>query len=300
MPEFPDIELYRVRLAERIVGSNVESLTFFNPFVLRSYAVAPQEFTGLKVVGIERLGKRIVIAVENERFIVIHLMVAGRLQWQSPAPDAKRATGKIQLAAFRFSTGLLSLIESSTRKRASIHLVAGRAGLAEHERGGLNLMDSTPAEFAQRLRATNRTLKRALTDPRTFDGIGNAYSDEILFAARISPVRTTGSLKDEEVERLHRATVETLIHWTEKLQRTVPGFPKNADVTAFRPDFAVHNRFGHPCPNCGAPIQHIVYAENETNYCARCQNEGRLLADRSLSRLLKDDWPKTLEEMLGG
>jgi formamidopyrimidine-DNA glycosylase len=299
MPELPDIELYRVRLEERLVGATLESLAFFNPFVLRSYAPPPQELVGRKVEGIERLGKRLVIALEGERFIVIHLMIAGRLQWQSPPPPSKKAMGKVQLAALRFSSGQLSLVEISTKKRASIHLVSGRAGLAEHDRGGLNLLRATATEFGDRLKNTNRTLKRALTDPRSFDGIGNAYSDEILHAARLSPVRTTGSLDEEEIARLLEATRHVLVDWTAKLQAIFPDFPKPAAITAFRPDFAVHGRFGEPCPTCGAPVQHIVYAENETNYCARCQNEGRLLADRSLSRLLKDDWPKTLEEMVG-
>jgi formamidopyrimidine-DNA glycosylase len=299
MPELPDIELYRTRLRERVAGETLESLTVFNPFVLRSFAPKPAEVAGARVLDVERLGKRLVLVMDEERFVVIHLMIAGRLQWQSPAPPPKRATGKIQLAAWRFSSGLLTLVETSTKKRASIHLVQGREGLREHTRGGLDVLTATPEAFATRLRATNRTLKRALTDPSAFDGIGNAFSDEILFDARLSPVKTTQALDDAAVGRLHESAQRVLSAWTERLQREVPKFPKPAEVTAFRPDFAVHNRFGHPCPECGAPIQHIVYAENETNYCARCQNEGRLLADRSLSRLLKDDWPKTLEEMVG-
>jgi formamidopyrimidine-DNA glycosylase len=241
-----------------------------------------------------------VFVLEGDRFVVIHLMIAGRLQWQSPAPPAKRATGKVQLAAFRFAEGQLTLVETSTRKRASIHLVQGREGLAEHTRNGLDVLTATPEAFAARLKATNRTLKRALTDPRTFDGIGNAFSDEILFAARLSPVKTTQSLSDEATERLRVGARDVLVEWTEKLQRQCPKFPTSSQVTASRPDYAVHDRFGLPCPVCESPVQRIVFAENETNYCARCQNEGRLLADRSLSRLLKDDWPKTLEEMVGG
>ena len=300
MPELPDIELYRKRLEERLVGRTLESLAVFNPFVLRSFSPKPAEIAGMRVEAIERLGKRLVFALEDARFVVIHLMVAGRLQWQSPAPPAKRAMGKVQLAAFRFDNGQLTLVETSTKKRASIHLVAGREGLREHSRGGLDVLTATPEAFAERLRATNRTLKRALTDPRAFDGIGNAFSDEILFAAKLSPVKLTRSLDDEATERLRVATREVLVHWTAKLQAQIPGFPKPAQVTAFEPDFAVHGKFGEPCIECGSPVQRIVYAENEANYCARCQNEGRLLADRSLSRLLKDDWPKTLEEMVGG
>jgi formamidopyrimidine-DNA glycosylase len=299
MPELPDIELYRARLAERLIGQPLESITFFNPFVLRSFATPASDLVGHEVTGIERLGKRLVIALEGELFVVIHLMIAGRLQWQSPAPAVKKAQGKIQLAALRFPNGQLSLVEMSTKKRASIYLVKGRDGLKEHDRAGLDLLSSTREAFRERLLASNRTLKRALTDPRSFDGIGNAYSDEILFHAQLSPVRTTSHLKEDEIARLHRATVDTMEHWIDKLQATIPGFPKPAEITAFRPDFATHGKYNQPCPTCGAPIQHIVYAENETNYCAHCQNEGRLLADRSLSRLLKSDWPKTLEEMLG-
>lgn len=300
MPELPDIELYRARLRDCVRGKPLESLTVFNPFVLRSFAPKPEEIAGATVLDIERLGKRIVFALEEDRFVVIHLMIAGRLQWQVPAPAVKRATGKVQLAAFRFPHGQLTLVETSTRKRASIHLVQGRAGLSEHGRGGLDVITATPQAFAHRLKATNRTLKRALTDPRTFDGIGNAFSDEILFAARLSPVKTTQSLDDEATERLRVACRDVLVEWTEKLQREYPKFPRPAEVTATRLDYAVHDRFGQPCPVCQSPVQRIVFAENETNYCARCQNEGRLLADRSLSRLLKDDWPKTLEEMVGG
>lgn len=299
MPELPDIELYRVRLEERIVGHTLQAVKAFSPFVIRSFAPQPQELVGQKVLSLERLGKRVVIALEGEMFIVIHLMIAGRLQWQSPLPPESKALGKMLLISFRFDNGQLSLSEISTRKRASVYFVAGREGLTAHTRGGISMLDSSTEEIAARLRSSSRTLKRILTDPATFDAIGNAYSDEILFHAQLSPVRTGASLSDEEIARLHDAAKKTLVEWTEILQREFPEFPRPQQITAFRPDFAVHGRFGEPCPRCGSPVQHIVYAENETNYCAKCQNEGRLLADRSLSRLLKSDWPKTLEEMLG-
>lgn len=300
MPELPDIELYRTRLNERLLGETYENTLVFNPFVVRSTSPAPRQLEERQVLGVERLGKRLVVALADGYFIVIHLMIAGRLQWQSPAPPLKRSNGKIQLAALRFSSGQLTLVESSTRKRASIHFVHGRENLAAHTRAGLNIYSVDASTFEARLRGQNHTLKRVLTDPHAFDGIGNAFSDEILFNARLSPLRMSRSLSDEESARLLAAAQTTLRDWTDRLQEQIPGFPKPNEVTAFRPDFAVHGRFGLPCPVCGSPVQHIVYAENETNYCAKCQNEGRLLADRSLSRLLKEDWPKTLEEMLGG
>jgi formamidopyrimidine-DNA glycosylase len=226
-------------------------------------------------------------------------MIAGRLQWQSPPPPDKKAFGKMLLASFRFEEGQLGLFEISSKKRASIYLVRGREGLDEHRRAGIDVFSASTEEFAEKLMQQNRTLKRALTDPNAFDGIGNAFSDEILFWARISPVRRTGSLTADEMKRLHEAAKSTLADWKARLELKYPAFPKSSDITAFRPEFATHGKFNQPCPVCGQPIQRIVYAENETNYCAQCQNEGRLLADRSLSRLLKDDWPKTLEEMLG-
>lgn len=299
MPELPDIELYRVRLAERLVGATLESVTIANPFVVRSVSPEPHEFVGKSILGIERLGKRLVLVFPEETFVVLHLMIAGRLQWSAPAPQAKKPAGKIQLAVFRFSSGQLVLTEVSTRKRASVHFVRGRTALLALGRGGADVRSLSHEDFAQRLKSRNRTLKRALTDPAEFDGIGNAFSDEILFRARLSPVRLTSSLTQEETLRLHDACASTLTDWTERLQAEIVSFPKPAQVTAFRPDYAAHGRYGLPCPVCGRPIQRIVYAENETNYCAFCQNEGRLLADRSLSRLLKSDWPKTLEEMVG-
>lgn len=299
MPELPDVELYITRLSERLVGQPLESLRVFNAFTLRSVCPSPKHLAGAVVQSVFRLGKRIVLEFEDERFCVIHLMIAGRFQWQEPLPPLKPGTGKIQLAAWRFPNGQLTLVESSTKKRAGIHLVGSRAELDAHTRSGLDLFSASSAEFIERLRAENRTLKRALTSPANFDGIGNAYSDEILFAARLSPVRLTKALSDEECERLFLAARETLGSWRERLPQIYRGFPRPSDITAFRPEFNVHGKFGKPCTVCGSPVQHIVYAENETNYCATCQNEGRLLADRSLSRLLKSDWPKTLEEMVG-
>ena len=296
MPELPDIELYLARLRERIVGERIERIQFYNPFVLRSVGLKASDIEMRMVTGVSRLGKRIVIELEEEKFIVIHLMIAGRFQWLIPDPTMKRPLGKVTIASIRFENGQLNLIEPSTKKRASIYLVKGIGGLDEHRRDGLYVLSATLAEFQTRLQAENRTLKRRLTDPNAFDGIGNAYSDEILFAAKLSPVRLTQALKPEEVERLYTATKQTLDEWRRKLQELYVGFPKPADVTAFRKDFATHGKFKQPCPVCGSPIQHIVYSENETNYCAKCQNEGRLLADRSLSRLLKSDWLKTLEE----
>ena len=208
--------------------------------------------------------------------------------------------GKVLLASFRFAEGQLNLVELSTKKRASVYLIRGRIGLEEHRRDGLDVFSATPVQFAERIRSENRTLKRMLTNPNAFDGIGNAYSDEILFAAKLSPVRLTRSLSDEEIQRLHTTAKDTFSHWEKRLQDDFIAFPKPGDITAFRPDFATHGKYGKPCPVCGKPIQHIVYSENETNYCASCQNEGRLLADRSLSRLLKSDWPKTLEQMEEG
>ena len=299
MPELPDIELYVARIAERVIGQRIERIKFYNPFVLRSVGVKPSEVEMRMVTGVSRLGKRIILELEEDKFIVIHLMIAGRFQWIAPPPLEKKALGKVLIASIRFENGQLNLIEMSTRKRASIFLVKGKDSLNEHRRDGLNVLEATPEEFASRLTHENRTLKRMLTNPTAFDGIGNAYSDEILFAAKLSPVKLTQSLKPDEVERLRIAAIDTLDHWRSRLLKLFPNFPKPGDITAFRPDFATHGKFKQPCPVCKAPIQHIVYAENETNYCAKCQNEGRLLADRSLSRLLKSDWPKTIEELEG-
>jgi formamidopyrimidine-DNA glycosylase len=299
MPELPDIELYVTRLAERVVGQRIERIRFYNPFVLRSVAVKPTDIEMRMVTGVSRLGKRIVLELEEDKFVIIHLMIAGRFQWISPPPPDQKALGKVLIASIRFEDGQLNLVEMSTRKRASIFLAKGKDSLKEHRRDGLNVFDATPEEFASRLKSENRTLKRMLTNPSAFDGIGNAYSDEILFAAKLSPVKLTQSLKPEEVTRLHNAAINTFNYWRNRLLELYPNFPKPTDITAFRPDFATHGKFKQPCPVCKAPIQHIVYAENETNYCAKCQNEGRLLADRALSRLLKSDWPKTIEEIEG-
>ena len=300
MPELPDIELYVTRIAERIVGQRLEKIRFYNPFVLRSVGVPPSDLEHKQVTAVSRLGKRIIIELEGDRFIVIHLMIAGRFQWVTPVPPLRKSMGKILIASLAFETGQLDLTEMSTKKRASIHLVKGKEGLDEHRRDGLNVFTATPQKFQQRLQSENRTLKRMLTNPNAFDGIGNAYSDEILFAAKLSPVRLTKALKPDEIERLLQAAKDTFDHWRKELLERYPGFPKPSDITAFRKDFATHGKFKQPCPVCGSPIQRIVYAENETNYCARCQNEGRVLADRSLSRLLKDDWPRTIEEMEEG
>jgi formamidopyrimidine-DNA glycosylase len=293
MPELPDITGYLECLAPRVVGQPLEHLLIRNPFVLRSVSPSPTEVAGARVTGLRRLGKRIVVALEGERFIVIHLMIAGRLRWH--AAGAK-PPGKAALALYDFPTGTLALTEAGTKRRASIHLVAGEAGLEAFHRGGLEVLEADQRQFAERLRTENHTLKRALTDPRLFSGIGNAYSDEILHRARLSPLALTRKLDDEAVARLFEATRTTLLDWTARLRAEVgSGFPDK--VTAFREGMAVHGRYREPCPVCGAPVQRIRYADNETNYCARCQIGGRLLADRAMSRLLHEDWPRSLDEV---
>jgi len=293
MPELPDIATYLDCLAPRVLGQPLEELAIRNPFVLRSVAPSPREIAGARVTGLRRLGKRIVLALEGERFIVIHLMIAGRLRWL--AAKAK-PPGKITLALARFPTGTLVLTEAGSRRRASIHLVEGEAGLGPFTRGGLEVLEADAAAFAERLRSENHTLKRALTDPRLFSGIGNAYSDEILHRARLSPLALTRKLDDESVKILFEATRATLLDWIGRLRGDAgAGFPET--VTAFREGMAVHGRYGKPCPVCGTPVQRIRYADNETNYCARCQTEGRLLADRALSRLLRQDWPRSIDEV---
>lgn len=299
MPELPDIELYRVRLSERLVGQPLLRLTFHNPFVLRSFAPPASDLVGRSVVSVERLGKRLLLALEDDFFVVLHLMIAGRLRWLPEGEGERRPQGKIQLATLTFCSGAIVLQEASTRKRASIHLVRGATNLSEHRRGGLNVLEIPFETFHARATTSKRTLKRLLTDPSLFDGVGNAFSDEILFAAKLPPTRSAGTLSEAESRRLYDAIRETLTHWIDKLQADIPGFPKPAEVTAFRSEFFTHGRYGEPCRVCGNPIQRIVYAENEANYCAQCQNGGKLIADRSLSRLLKNDWPKTLEEMSG-
>lgn len=299
MPELPDIELYVHCLRPRMVGQKLVRVRPYNPFIVRSVEPPASASEGLEIRAVSRIGKRIVLSLESDLHWVLHLMIAGRLRW-TPDVKALRQGGRIASIAFDFEHGQLTLTEASSHKRASAMLVSGRGTLDEIDPGGLNLFKADAGEFRDRLLSENRTLKRALTNPRWFDGIGNAYSDEILHAARLSPLRLTQSLSDEETVRLHGAAQETLKLWTVRLKHQFSNkFPGPGDVTAFRPDFAVHGKFGKPCPECGKPVQRIRYAENETNYCAVCQNEGRLFADRGLSRLLKEDWPKTLEEMLG-
>jgi formamidopyrimidine-DNA glycosylase len=293
MPELPDVELYRSALTARVSGQSIEAVRIGNPFVVRTYNPPIAEAAGRTVRGIRRLGKRLVFELDGPLFLVLHLMIAGRLRWRD---RGAAIPGKIGLLAFDFSEGTLLLTEAGSKRQAAVHVVEGEAALDEHDPGGLEVLDADLPAFAARLVADNHTLKRALTDPHIFSGIGNAYSDEILHAARLSPMKLTASLSDAEVERLFHATRETLQIWIERLAReTGGGFPEK--VTAFRPEMTVHGKFGKPCPVCGDPVQRIVYAHNEANYCARCQTEGRLLSDRALSRLLGRDWPKTLEEM---
>ncbi len=293
MPELPDVEVYREALAARLVGQPLAGLRLASPFLLRSVEPPVAALIGREVVGIERLGKRLIFAFAGELFAVLHLMIAGRLHWK--APGAKLAA-KVGLAAFDFPHGTLTLTEAGTKKRASLHLVRGREGLATHDRGGLEVLTADLAAFRAALERESHTLKRALTDPHLVSGIGNAYSDEVLHRARLSPFRLSRSLSAEEVAALFAATQAVLGEWTARLRAEMgEGFPEK--VTAFRPEMAVHGRFGQPCPDCGTPVQRIVYADNEANYCPTCQTAGRLLADRALSQLLKKDWPKTLEEL---
>jgi formamidopyrimidine-DNA glycosylase len=293
MPELPDITLYLEKLAPRILHQPLLRIEIRSPFVLRSVVPPLTAAEGKRVLALHRIGKRIVLALEGDLFVVIHLMIAGRFRW---GPPGSKAGGKLGLATFEFPNGSLQLTEAGTKRRASIHLVAGEAGLREFDRGGLEVLDADPGSFANRLTSENHTLKRALTDPRLFSGIGNAYSDEILHRAQLSPMALTTRLSEEEISRLYHATRETLQAWIERLSReTGEGFPEK--VTAFRDGMAVHGRYQQPCPACGSPVQRIRYADNETNYCARCQTGGRLLADRALSRLLKKDWPRSLDEI---
>ena len=292
MPELPDVAVYLEALERRILGARLERVRLLTPFLLRSVDPPLSAVAGTTVTGLRRLGKRLVIALDPDLFLVIHLMIAGRLHWK---PAGAKPPGRIGLAAFDFSTGTLVMTEAGTKKRASLDVVRGEATLRAHDPGGIEVLDADLAAFRAALTAENHTLKRVLTDPRVFSGIGNAYSDEILHRARLSPVKLSQALDDAEVQRLHAATRAVLIEWIDRLRREAgDDFPEG--VTAFRPDMAVHGRYGQPCPDCGAPVQRIVYAENETNYCARCQTGGRMLADRSLSRLLHSDWPRTLDE----
>ncbi|MGH7243155.1 MAG: Fpg/Nei family DNA glycosylase [Phycisphaerales bacterium] len=295
MPELPDIEVYIAALRSRVADRVLSRVLIRGPFVLRTFDPPVDAAEGKRVLSVERLGKRIVLGLEGELFLVIHLMIAGRLLWKKAGAQAR---GKIDLASFDFhDAGVLVLTEASPKKRASLHVLKGRGALAEHDRGGIDVLSCSPTEFGKVLIAENRTLKRRLTDSRAFSGIGNAYSDEILHAAQLSPVKLTTSLKADEIAKLHESTVRVLTEWIARLHAEFANrFPGVGEITAFRPEFAVHGRYGKPCPVCSSPVQRIVHAENETNYCATCQTGGKVLADRSLSRLLKDDWPRTIEE----
>jgi len=299
VPELPDVEVYLRKLGPRVVGQVLERIEVKSPFVVRSFDPAIREAVGRRVTGTRRVGKRIVLELEGDLFLVVHLMIAGRLRWRAPGVSRPAIAAKLELARFGFAGGTLHLTEASSKKRASIHLVRGRAGVAALDPGGLEPLSASVADFAAALRRENHTIKRSLTDPHLLSGIGNAYSDEILHRARMSPVKLTKRLSDDEIAGLLAAVQAVLTEWTERLDREVgDGFPEK--VTAFRAEMAVHGRFKQPCPVCGAPVQRIVHAANESNYCARCQTGGRLLADRALSRLLKEDWPRTLEELEEG
>lgn len=295
MPELPEISLYIHALEQRILGQPLEAVRLVSPSLLRSVDPPVAAITGKTVRGLRRIGKRVVWEFDEELFVVIHLMITGRFQWKKRGAAVPRKLGH---AAFDFPDGTLLLTEAGSRKRATLHLVRGEAALAGHDRGGIEPLDSKLRDFREALLRENRTLKRALTDPRTLSGIGNAHSDEILLAARLSPLRRTHQLDDQEIERLHRVTQSSLREWADRLRAEADGeFPKK--VTAFHPAMAAHGKFREPCPQCGSPIQRIVYGSNETNYCAVCQTDGVVLADRALSRLLGDDWPRSLEELEG-
>ena len=296
MPELPDVELYVEALQRHVVGQRLISLDVHTPFLLRTVDPPLQSVGDRQVRGVRRMGKRIVFALDDELFIVVHLMIAGRFKWS--AGTRRPTRNRNVLATFVFPSGTLTLTEAGSKKRASLHLARGAASLAPFERGGVEPLEIPLSEFSARLRSENHTVKRSLTDPRLFSGIGNAYSDEILHRAQLSPVRLTSRLTDDEIARLYDATQTVLQEWVERLRAEVgDGFPEK--VTAFRDEMAVHGKFGRPCPVCGTAVQRIRYAENETNYCPRCQTEGRLLADRALSRLLKQDWPRRIEELEG-
>jgi len=292
VPERPDVELYLAALRPRVAGRTIERVRIASPFFVRTYDPPAAAIEGRTIESLSRMGKRIVFALDADLFVVVHLMIAGRLRWRE---RGAAIPAKLGLAAFDFAEGALLFTEAGSRKQASLHVVRGAAAVAAMDPGGAEVDNLSAAEFAAALRAGNHTLKRMLTDPHVFSGIGNAYSDEIFHAARLSPIKLTRALTDEEIERLYEATRAVLREWTTRLvEETGDRFPEK--VTAFRPGMAVHGRYGQPCPRCGAPVQRIVYARNEANYCAPCQTDGRLLADRALSRLLRDDWPRTLEE----
>jgi formamidopyrimidine-DNA glycosylase len=293
MPELPDLTVYRDALAARVVSQRLERVRIVNPFLLRTAVPPIGDVEGKTVADVRRLGKRLVIALDDELFLVIHLMIAGRLRWLA---RGETPPGRITLAVLEFANGALAFTEAGTKRRASLHCVRGAAALDAFDAGGLEVLDADPVQFAARLTCENHTLKRALTDPQLFSGIGNAYSDEILHRARLSPIALTRKLGDAAISRLYAATRAVLDEWTQRLRAEAGGdFPER--VTAYRPEMAVHGRFGKPCPVCGAPVQRIVYAENECNYCARCQTGGVILADRALSRLLHKSWPRSIEEL---
>jgi formamidopyrimidine-DNA glycosylase len=293
MPELPDVELYVHALRERIAGQPLQRVRVASPFIIRTYDPPLTELEGREVVDVRRMGKRIVLAFAGDLFLIVHLMIAGRFRWREAGASVP---GKVGLLAFDFPQGTLVMTEASSRRQASVHVVRGAAAVAGHDPGGAEIFDLDLPAFAERLVAGNHTLKRALTDPHIFSGIGNAYSDEVLHAARLSPLKLASSLSEAEVEKLYFAARDTLQQWTTKLRtETGDAFPEK--VTAFRDDMAVHGKYGQPCPACGEPVQRIVYASSEANYCARCQTDGRLLSDRALSRLLGKDWPRTLEDM---
>ena len=293
MPELPDVTVYVEALRKRLLGQTLERVRLANPFVLRTVEPSFTELVGRNVAEIHRIGKRIVFELEDDLYIVIHLMIAGRFRWQE---KGAKIPGKLGLAAFDFSNGTLLFTEAGSKRRASIHLARGRDALESFNPGGIEPLEITETEFGDALQRERHTLKRTLTDPHVFSGIGNAYSDEILHRAKLSPVQLTTNLDEKEVHRLFTATRDVLTEWIARLSaETGDRFPEK--VTAFREEMSVHGRYGKPCPVCGAPVQRIAYAENETNYCARCQTGGKLLADRALSRLLKGDWPKSIDEL---
>lgn len=293
MPELPDITVYLEALEPRIVGEELRQIRLNSPFLVRTFEPPLEEVHGKSVRELRRLGKRIVIGLDGDYWLILHLMIAGRLHWK---PPQAKLSGKQSLAAFDFPFGSLTLTEAGSKRRASLHLVQGESALAAHQRGGLEVLSVTEEQFAAALYKRNHTIKRALTDPALFSGIGNSYSDEILHRARLSPFVQTKNLSDGDVAKLFQAVHGVFQEWIVRLRSQANGkFPEH--VTAFRPEMAVHGRFGLPCPVCGTKVQRIVYAENETNYCPVCQTEGRILADRSLSRLLKDDWPRTVDEL---
>jgi formamidopyrimidine-DNA glycosylase len=292
MPELPDITVYLERLAEKVQGRVLRKVKVLNPFLLRTAVPPLAEAEGRTVTGVERLGKRVVLALDNGLFLVIHLMVAGRLRWLLPGG---KPPGKISLAVFEFDDGSVVLTEAGSKRRASLHVLADRAALQAMDPGGLDPMTATLAQFTERLQRENHTMKKVLTDPRLFSGIGNTYSDEILFRAKLSPVLLSQKMAPEQVAALFEATQRVLQEWTDRLRQEAGDWPEK--VTAFHPQMAVHGRYGQPCPVCGTPVQRIVYADNETNYCARCQTGGKLLADRALSTLLHKGWPKNIDEL---